>query len=191
MKDGVDLVESYVGDVQKTCRPTVSACSGVEVVKDARVQCWIENYRNLLDAWRFWHKRAEFDIHRSKLDPSSKPLAQVFVSCNFCGKSISFSCSAMPHQGRGFSQYGVSGSPTKSKVTSCPGCRKPLPRCALCLMNMGTPVSSCTGTGKSDEKVDLPRDKKLAQFNNWFTWCHNCRHGGHAGHMLSWFRSAQ
>ncbi|XP_027013645.1 GATOR complex protein MIOS [Tachysurus fulvidraco] len=189
-KDGVDLVESYVdrtGDVQ-----TASFCllrgSSVEVVKDARVQCWIENYRNLLDAWRFWHKRAEFDIHRSKLDPSSKPLAQVFVSCNFCGKSISFSCSALPHQGRGFSQYGVSGSPTKSKVTSCPGCRKPLPRCALCLMNMGTPVTSCTSTGKSGEKVDLPRDKTLAQFNNWFTWCHNCRHGGHAGHMLSWFR---
>lgn len=47
------------------------------MLKDTRVQCWIENYRNLLDAWRFWHKRAEFDIHRGKLDPSSKPLAQV------------------------------------------------------------------------------------------------------------------
>ena len=44
------------------------------------------------------------------------------------------------------------------------------------------------GSGKMDEKVDLTRDKKLAQFHNWFTWCHNCRHGGHAGHMLSWFR---
>uniref|UniRef100_A0A8D0L612 Meiosis regulator for oocyte development n=1 Tax=Sphenodon punctatus TaxID=8508 RepID=A0A8D0L612_SPHPU len=189
-KDGVDLMESYVdrtGDVQ-----TASYCmlqgSPSDVLKDERVQYWIENYRNLLDAWRFWHKRAEFDIHRSKLDPSSKPLAQVFVSCNFCGKSISYSCSAIPHQGRGFSQYGVSGSPTKSKVTSCPGCRKPLPRCALCLINMGTPVSSCPGGSKSDEKVDLSKDKKLAQFNNWFTWCHNCRHGGHAGHMLSWFR---
>ncbi|XP_078094249.1 GATOR2 complex protein MIOS [Mustelus asterias] len=189
-KDGIDLMESYVdrtGDVQ-----TASFCMlqgfPSDVVKDSRVQYWIENYRNLLDAWRFWHKRAEFDIHRSKLDPCSKPLAQVFVSCNFCGKSISYSCSAMPHQGRSFSQYGVSGSPTKSKVTSCPGCRKPLPRCALCLINMGTPVSSCLGTGKSDEKVDLSKDKKLAQFNNWFTWCQNCRHGGHAGHMLSWFR---
>ncbi|XP_046689456.1 GATOR complex protein MIOS isoform X1 [Silurus meridionalis] len=212
-KDGVDLMESYVdhtGDVQ-----TASFCmlrgSSPEVVKDARVQCWIENYRDLLDAWRFWHKRAEFDIHRSKLDPSSKPLAQVFVSCNFCGKSISFGCSAAPHQGRGFGQYGVGGSPAKSKVTSCPGCRKPLPRCALCLMNMGTPASSRAvsnrrgdktrssaapteslspraGAGKSDEKADLPREKKLAQFNNWFTWCHNCRHGGHAGHTLSWFR---
>ncbi|XP_016136994.1 WD repeat-containing protein mio-like [Sinocyclocheilus grahami] len=189
-KDGVDLMESYVdrtGDVQTASFCMLKGSPG-EVLKDPRVQCWIENYRNLLDAWRFWHKRAEFDIHRSKLDPSSKPLPQVFVSCNFCGKSISYSCSAMPHQGRGFSQYGVSGSPTKSKVTSCPGCRKPLPRCALCLMNMGTPVSSCPGTGKADEKADLTRDKKLAQFNNWFTWCHNCRHGGHAGHMLSWFR---
>nr|XP_023658371.1 GATOR complex protein MIOS [Paramormyrops kingsleyae]XP_023658372.1 GATOR complex protein MIOS [Paramormyrops kingsleyae]XP_023658373.1 GATOR complex protein MIOS [Paramormyrops kingsleyae] len=188
-KDGVDLMESYVdrtGDVQTASFCMLKGSSG-EVLKDPRVQCWIENYRNLLDAWSFWHKRAEFDIHRSKLDPSSKPLAQVFVSCNFCGKSISYSCSSMPHQGRGFSQYGVSGSPTKSKVTSCPGCRKPLPRCALCLMNMGTPVSSCPGTGKSDEKVDLSKDKKLAQFNNWFTWCHNCRHGGHAGHMLNWF----
>nr|XP_033786917.1 GATOR complex protein MIOS isoform X1 [Geotrypetes seraphini] len=189
-KDGVDLMASYVdrtGDVQ-----TASYCmlqgSPSDVLRDERVHYWIENYRNLLDAWRFWHKRAEFDIHRSKLDPSSKPLAQVFVSCNFCGKSISYSCSAIPHQGRGFSQYGVSGSPTKSKVTSCPGCRKPLPRCALCLINMGTPVSSCPGTSKSDEKVDLSKEKKLAQFNNWFTWCHNCRHGGHAGHMLSWFR---
>ncbi|MBN3282198.1 MIO protein, partial [Polyodon spathula] len=189
-KDGVDLMESYVdrtGDVQTASFCMLKGSPG-EVVKDSRVQCWIENYRNLLDAWRFWHKRAEFDIHRGKLDPSSKPLAQVFVSCNFCGKSISYSCSAMPHQGRSFSQYGVSGSPTKSKVTSCPGCRKPLPRCALCLMNMGTPVSSCPEAGKSDEKVDLSKDKKLAQLNNWFTWCHNCRHGGHTGHMLSWFR---
>ncbi|KAM8967903.1 GATOR2 complex protein MIOS [Pelodytes ibericus] len=189
-KDGVDLMESYVdrtGDVQ-----TASYCmlqgSPSDVLKDERVQYWIENYRNLLDAWRFWHKRAEFDIHRSKLDPSSKPLAQVFVSCNFCGKSISYSCASAPHQGRGFGQYGVSGSPTKSKFTSCPGCRKPLPRCALCLINMGNPVSSSQGLSKSDEKVDLSKEKKVAQFNNWFTWCHNCRHGGHAGHMLSWFR---
>ncbi|NXD06508.1 MIOA protein, partial [Nothocercus nigrocapillus] len=80
-KDGVDLMESYVdrtGDVQ-----TASYCmlqgSPSDVLKDERVQYWIENYRNLLDAWRFWHKRAEFDIHRSKLDPSSKPLAQVHM----------------------------------------------------------------------------------------------------------------
>lgn len=93
------------------------------------------------------------------LAPSYQPTfvcsRQVFVSCNFCGKSISYSGSALPHQGRGFSQYGVSGSPTKSKVTSCPGCRKPLPRCALCLMNMGTPVSNCPGEAE-DARITPP-----------------------------------
>lgn len=93
-------------------------------------------------------------VPRPPLTSLTSPARQVFVSCNFCGKSISYSCSATPHQGRGFSQYGVSGSPTKSKVTSCPGCRKPLPRCALCLMNMGTPVSNCPG---KTQRVDWPR----------------------------------
>lgn len=101
-KDGVELMETYVdrtGDVQTAsfCMLKVGGPLGApsqrrlqglraslseqgssgDVLKDPRVQCWIENYRNLLDAWRFWHKRAEFDIHRGKLDPSSKPLAQV------------------------------------------------------------------------------------------------------------------
>lgn len=95
------------------------------------------------------------------------PVRQVFVSCNFCGKSISYSCSAMPHQGRGFSQYGVSGSPTKSKVTSCPGCRKPLPRCALCLMNMGTPVSNCPGKLTGVEYVDRCSDDISTYLDTW------------------------
>lgn len=68
VRDRVAFACKFLGDAQG---------SPLDVLKDERVQYWIENYRNLLDAWRFWHKRAEFDIHRSKLDPSSKPLAQV------------------------------------------------------------------------------------------------------------------
>uniref|UniRef100_A0A8C6QT82 Uncharacterized protein n=1 Tax=Nannospalax galili TaxID=1026970 RepID=A0A8C6QT82_NANGA len=177
-KDGVDLMVTLVdrtGDVQTASYCTLLG-SPLVVLKEylKRVQYWIENYRNVLVAWRFWHKRAEFDVDRSKLDPSAKPLAQVFVSSKFCGKSISYSCSSVPYQGRGFSQYGMGGSPTKLKVTSCPGYRNPFLR-----LSWGS---------KSDEKLDLSKDKKLAQFNNWFTWCHNYRHGGHARHMLSWFR---
>ncbi|XP_011929402.1 PREDICTED: WD repeat-containing protein mio [Cercocebus atys] len=58
----------------------------------------------------------------------------------------------------------------------------------VCFNGRQGSFSFVIGGTKSDEKVDLSKDKKLAQFNNWFTWCHNCRHGGHAGHMLSWFR---
>lgn len=31
-------------------------------------------------------------------------------------------------------------------------------------------------------------DNKLTEFNNWFTWCQTCRHGGHAEHITHWFR---
>lgn len=190
-RDGIDLMESYVdrtGDVQTACLYMLQASSS-DIVMEARVQHWVESYRTLLDTWRLWHKRAEFDIHRSKLDATARPLQQVFVSCNFCGKSISFSGSTTTHPTRsGFSQYGGSGSPVKSKVTSCPGCRKPLPRCALCLINMGTAASNYTGLSKPEVKGGLSKERKLSQFNSWFTWCQNCRHGGHAGHMMSWFR---
>jgi len=32
---------------------------------------------------------------------------------------------------------------------------------------------------------------KLADFSNWFTWCQSCRHGGHAAHIMHWFRSVK
>uniref|UniRef100_UPI00358F6695 GATOR2 complex protein MIOS isoform X2 n=1 Tax=Myxine glutinosa TaxID=7769 RepID=UPI00358F6695 len=190
-QDGIDLMASYVdrtSDVQTASLCMLQATSS-EVIEEARVQHWVESYRDLLDAWRLWHKRAAFDIHRSKLDPAARPLQQVFVSCNFCGKSISSGGSATGHQGRSFTQYNVGGSPIKSKVTSCPGCRKPLPRCALCLINMGTAASPNVGmAGKGEEEDRLSQVQKLSQFNSWFTWCQSCRHGGHAGHMMSWFR---
>jgi hypothetical protein len=47
------------------------------------------SYRVLLDAWHLWNQRAHFDILLSASSPSDKPPQQVFVSCNFCGKSIS------------------------------------------------------------------------------------------------------
>lgn len=70
-------------------------------------------------------------------------------------------------------------------MSSCPSCRKPLPRCAICLMHMGT-VSGLqitnSGTSKNEE------DSKITEFSNWFTWCQTCRHGGHAAHITHWFQ---
>lgn len=66
------------------------------------------------------------------------------------------------------------------QISSCPNCRKPLPRCAICLVHMGTPSGARLGR--------LPQDEKLSEFNSWFTWCQSCRHGGHVSHMTQWFR---
>ncbi|KAJ8938879.1 hypothetical protein NQ318_016083 [Aromia moschata] len=171
--DGLKILQKYLdvtGDIQSTALIAIRAFHaelGTQVVKD-----WIENYRHLLDTWKLFYERADFDIMLAQFKPNEKPPQQVYVSCNFCGKSISAYMHGL-NRGRGQFQR-MTGTANKVKMSSCPNCRKPLPRCAICLMHMGTT------TGESDSL-------KLAEFDNWFTWCQTCRHGGHAGHMTQWF----
>ncbi|KAF5296730.1 hypothetical protein FQR65_LT10166 [Abscondita terminalis] len=176
--DGIRLLQKYLdatGDIQSTAIIGVKAFSNEifgNVVKE-----WVTSYRNLLDTWQLWNERALFDIMLSSYRPTDKPPQQVYVSCNFCGKSISAFMQGL-NRGRGtFSRMG--GTPNKLKMSSCPNCRKPLPRCAICLMHMGT----TTGLHNSEDG-----DNRLAEFSHWFTWCQTCRHGGHASHMIHWFK---
>ncbi|XP_070565047.1 GATOR2 complex protein MIOS-like [Ptychodera flava] len=183
-KDGVDLIERYVdksSDVQTASLVMLQAFPS-EISKDSRVEYWIDCYRSLLDRWRLWHE-SKFDVYRSQCDAQSRPAQQVFISCNFCGKSIASNMITGTARARFMTTFGV-GIANKSKINSCPGCRKPLPRCALCLINMGTPSAPPPTCKPKDETEDVG---KRSQFNNWFTWCQTCRHGGHAFHMTQWF----
>ncbi|XP_026277027.1 GATOR complex protein MIOS-B [Frankliniella occidentalis] len=156
------------------------------LLKEDSVQEWISNYRNLLDSWKLWTQRAHFDIALSARTESDKPPQQVFVSCNFCAKSVS---AFMQGRGRGL----FARVPNKSKVckiTSCPNCRKPLPRCSICLLNMGSASGAYSvKAGSTTNRTIEPgsNSDKLAEFANWFTWCQSCRHGGHASHIMHWF----
>lgn len=190
--DGINLLEKYVNqttDVQTAslvivnCVPRISS----EVSKDARVLSWIENYRNLLDMWRLWHQRSLFDIHYNQKDPSQKPTQQVFVSCNFCGNSILTNMLSTGTRPRKLAQY--CNPSNRTKITACPGCRKPLPRCALCLVHMGTPSSLSQKQSNQDPSTEKPANVRgVNPFNNWFTWCQSCRHGGHSNHVVDWFK---
>lgn len=72
-------------------------------------------------------------------------------------------------------------------MSSCPHCRKPQPRCAICLVNMGTP-SCYDGPNPTSARSPSLTSLRLIEFSSWFTWCQTCRHGGHAAHMTQWFR---
>lgn len=186
--DCLPLIQRYVdltGDVQ-TASLVILHTMPSNLSQDQRAQSWVESYQQLLDRWRLWHQRALFDIEWYKASASSKPAPHVFVSCNFCGKSVS-SYLQMLGQGHGSRPLARLAIPAanKSKTSCCPGCRKPLPRCALCLTNMGTPSGSCWRR-TTDGKIEM-KDKKLSKFSSWFTWCQSCRHGGHASHIMEWF----
>lgn len=66
-----------------------------------------------------------------------------------------------------------------NKITRCQHCNNPLPRCAVCLLPMGSPISQ----NKSQETADFMTTK----FQSWPTFCLSCNHGLHAGHAELWF----
>lgn len=105
---------------------------------------------------------------------------QVIVRCNFCNTSIAHANYSAPGTPRVTIQTML-----RQRITNCPHCQKPLPRCAICLMHMGTAPDSV----KEVIAVRNGEDTSTDKLDWWFTFCQTCRHGGHAGHMDTWFRS--
>ncbi|XP_076393574.1 GATOR complex protein mio isoform X2 [Megachile rotundata] len=183
--EGIQLLNRYLeitGDVQSCSLIAIRAFTS-KLLQENQVQVWITSYRNLLNAWKMWTQRAHFDI-AMRSATNEKPPQQIYISCNFCGKSISAFMQGLSRTRVPFGRLG--STPNKLKMSSCPNCRKPLPRCAICLMHMGTVSGlqmTTSGVSRNEEC-----DNKLTEFNNWFTWCQTCRHGGHADHITHWFR---
>lgn len=46
-------------------------------------------FRTMLDRWNMFAERSELDITLTNKDPSWDNMVQIYVACNFCGKSIS------------------------------------------------------------------------------------------------------
>lgn len=178
--DGLDLLENFItktSDVQ-TAILIILHMKVSEVFKDPRVSSWIENYRDLLDKWRLWHERAQFDSLVQNTDSRKIP-QQISVTCTYCSKPVSnnfLSSGGMrmprfPH-----------GNSRQNKAMACPGCKQQLPRCSVCLINLGSLSSHLPKTGAKPKL-----DTIVNSFQTWFTWCQLCRHGGHAAHLMEWF----
>ncbi|GAB1607536.1 complex MIOS [Argonauta hians] len=185
---GVQLLQKYVdatSDLQTACFIAISTFPSW-LSTDARADSWIHGYRNLLNQWKLWQERAMFDILWQGCDSQSHDHSEVFVSCNSCRKCVSRSGQNLVRN-RQQQQQQQQNNWTRSsntakhvKVSCCPHCGNPLPRCALCLKNLGTASGALSIEGSPDCKT--------SPFKNWFTWCQSCRHGGHASHITDWFK---
>lgn len=182
---------------------------------------WLSSYRMLLNRWQLWQVRATFDVDRAdylrkvksrlmenstksqnkggrrplsttrrnarQLDPdiqASVP-AQMDARCNYCSSSLSLSKQKDTHSKTWLSKM-------KPVLPCCAQCRKPLPRCSVCSLSLGT-LNPYAELGK--ERPSSPGKASAAlgnvAFAEWFTWCLSCRHGGHAQHMIEWFGKHQ
>eukprot|EP01132_Coremiostelium_polycephalum_P002094 gene2094-2581_t len=177
---GIELLQNYIdntGDIQ-------TACLAISVVvpkifRDKKVSKWFSIYSDLLDNWELWHERALLDIQRIS---ANEPLPQthIFAKCGYCQNSFSFDSISSG------SMAGRNARPTsKVKVPCCPHCKQSLPRCSLCLLPL-----NCVVPGLDYKKPNHGEvwTAGAESFDDWFTWCQTCRHGGHAQHLLDWFK---
>ena len=190
---------------------------------------------------------------------------QVYVRCNYCDVSLPLSVLRRQEGRRGNATW-LSQSSWLSRegpiLKCCPSCRKPLPRCYVCLLSLGvlnpylelkrvrekargggegaaisggggggladckvvpkeaaaslssttspsgpkTPltstvepssvvgvVSSVSGGAGSSSRPPPPGVGGLSYvstlpFQEFWTWCNKCNHGGHAQHIMDWHR---
>lgn len=121
------------------------------------------------------------NMRRPDPDIQAAVPAQLDARCNYCSSSL-----GLTRQDSHANQW---LSKMKPVLSCCPQCRKPLPRCAVCLLPMGVLNPYCELT-KDRGRRQTPDD--LSSMTNmpiaeWFTWCMRCGHGGHLNHLVGWF----
>lgn len=194
---GVDLLQNYI-DRTSDIQTAVLILSHISFrkIKDprSRITVWTHMYRQMLDRWGLWTERAKFDVHRGEANPPPHVMAR----CNFCNANLTLgrenvAAKTPMAMGRGMGAGLQSASSSamrtwqdKKKISSCPSCRKPLPRCSLCLLPMNCIPPSSDNRHLSE---GLTWSSGVQNFDDWFSWCQTCKHGGHSGHLAEWFKT--
>ena len=99
-KAGLKVLQTYVdksGDIQTAAIMASFVCPAK--FSDKRAERWLDAYRDLLDGFRLFHHRVDFDVSRGRLiqeavddgyvPPSEWAPRQILIRCNYCNKTLS------------------------------------------------------------------------------------------------------
>ncbi len=138
-KPTIDLLQNYLNrtyDIQ-----TVAIISTFIYGKhDGKIAHWNQEYRSLLDRWRLFMERVDYDmaqgaIARQQGNDIERPIRTV-IRCNFCQKSVSADGG------------GVSKGTQAVRTDRCPNCQNTWPKCCVCLLPMNRPDRTILGEGE-------------------------------------------
>ncbi|KAK2460109.1 hypothetical protein APHAL10511_007875 [Amanita phalloides] len=194
---GMDIIQAYVdrtSDVQSAAmlsaltwpyyyaqQQSPTRFSFIEQqLLDLRPEKWVETYRDTMDRCSLFHCRAYFDIERGQVMNEAIQKGeivtehgggsgeigmgewvpvQILIRCRYCGKNVNGRRTTVGPLG---------------KSTLCPHCNRTLPRCSVCLTALEI-------VGKGGEEGQNSRSEDAIVI------CQQCRHGGHAMHVVEWF----
>ena len=148
--ESLELLQRYLdvsGDVQTAAWLAVRGLRP-ELARRPGPQEWFACYSGLLDSWRMWTPRAEFDIEMGRAGAHVAPPLQVYLSCNYCGLPTTPNVKKIPapdevrtnilREEAKTKQLKQTGqAPPRIAPNTCRGCEKPFPRCAICLLIVG------------------------------------------------------
>ncbi|CCD25277.1 Sea4p NDAI_0E04600 [Naumovozyma dairenensis CBS 421] len=156
--NGIDLLQSYVNktsDIQSAA--LISIFGSPKYFRDERVDEWIERYRTMLNSWNLFSMRAKFDVLRTKLSRTSSGIItavtkprQLYIQCIHCKKNVNNPKGIEHTSARNILHNNIASLPKMKGFRAsdnsdeiryryaCPHCGTPFPRCAICLMPLGT-----------------------------------------------------
>jgi hypothetical protein len=203
-KPGIKILQSFVDqytDVQTAALVVSRVILPLDWAIERKI-CfeWVESYRSLLNYWQMWQTRAMFDVDRAEVlrrvkarsvgggtnqrrhpnprmrqsprppDPDILPCipAQLEARCNYCSSPLSLK------RNEGITNQWL--SKMQPLLNCCPQCRKPLPRCSICLLSMGSlnPYMELTRArqkGTNAASADNLSSLSSMNFAEWYTWC--------------------
>ncbi|KAG5519373.1 hypothetical protein PMAC_001999 [Pneumocystis sp. 'macacae'] len=184
----IDLLEIYLNrtsDIQ-TAALVSSFC--LPKFFDQRILIWISDYRQLLNRYSLFYTRARFDVLRKKhfkefdeMLALEKTQQQIYIRCNSCNKNITHK-PIISKRNTSIRNSNIPTTGTIQKNTLCPVCSKPLPRCSICLLSLGT------SNNLEEKNIKNPEDFEK-MFEKWFNFCLSCHHVSHHDHAKEWFKT--
>ncbi|KAK9602142.1 hypothetical protein V6Z90_000288 [Aspergillus fumigatus] len=200
----LDLFQSYINKFNDVQTPVLAMSHTVpRFIRTgwgrARYEEWRETYRWQMNSWKLQLERARFDVGSRKFAVTwdgrklvEPPRQQVSLTCNYCTRPLTqhdassqFSPSA---SGEGVHQ--TAGNPLGTAVMSgmvCARCGRPMPRCGVCTLWMGSPDPMSRACIAADAGQEQRKPTEADIMRRFIVFCINCNHGFHAHHAREWF----
>jgi len=199
-ESSMNLFQAYItktGDIQTAILATARA--NPRYVDDPRWNMWKESYFWQMQGWREFIKRAQFTAQHNRFAVDRQgncivapPPAQITLRFNHCQQSIARQTDAIttqsakpppppppPPSHRARTNI---KTPAQAAGTRCPKCNRPMPRCAICMLWLGSPDPSTQGGAAT-----LSAEKEASLLAKVIHSCIRCGHGYHAHHASEWF----
>ncbi|KAI9703646.1 MAG: hypothetical protein M1836_007416 [Candelina mexicana] len=198
----IDLFQNYIvmfGDIQTAV--LAMSFTNPRYVNDFRFEYWREWYRDTIDSWGMHIHRVHYDKQSTRKSITSdgrilakKPAPQVTLRCNYCSGSLALDAqhdtstsgekdaadSLTPGDSMTTAADGSPlGGANASSGTTCPKCKRHLPRCGVCMEWLGMPNPSTAGGAAAAEEA--------GKMENFISMCLVCNHGFHWNHARVWF----